>query len=181
MLKVNVGLSKKLSRDFNSTGFSLNLEGELSVPLDDPEGMIEKIKEFYDVAEEALNQQIERVTNSNGEDSRNEESRRTSTMNSPRSHTESSQPKMNGQESPRFSRTNGNLNGNHNETIPATNKQIQFLLTIGKREGMSKLQLEERMASLIGRQTDLYSLTKQEAGLILDQLTEGSKPQSRRH
>lgn len=60
MLKVNVGLSRKLSRDYNSTGFSLNLEGELCVGLDDPEAMIEKVKEFYDLAEEALNQQIER-------------------------------------------------------------------------------------------------------------------------
>jgi hypothetical protein len=168
MLKVNVGLSKKLSRDFNSTGFSLNLEGELSVPLDDPEGMIEKIKEFYDVAEEALNQQIERVTDTEGEFPRGEESRRSPAINSHRNQSESSP------------RTNGNLNGNSDETIPATNKQIQFLLTIAKREGMSKLQLEERMTSLIGRQTDLYSLTKQEAGLVLDHLTEGLKPQSRR-
>ena len=60
MLKVNVGLSRKLSRDYNSTGFSLNLEGELCVGLDDPVAMIEQVKEFYDLAEEALNQQIER-------------------------------------------------------------------------------------------------------------------------
>jgi hypothetical protein len=180
MLKVNVGLSKKLSRDFNSTGFSLNLEGELSVPLDDPEGMIEKIKEFYDVAEEALNQQIERVTDTEGEFPRGEESRRSPAINSHRNQSESSPQKTNGEHPPRFSRTNGNLNGNSDETIPATNKQIQFLLTIAKREGMSKLQLEERMTSLIGRQTDLYSLTKQEAGLVLDHLTEGLKPQSRR-
>ena len=175
MLKVNVGLSKKLSRDFNSTGFSLNLEGELSVPLDDLEAMIEKIQEFYDLAEEALNQQIERVTNSKGEGTP-----RTPVTTSHRNQSESSPQKTNGEHPPRFSRTNGNLNGNPNETVPATNKQIQFLLTIGKREGMSKLQLEERMTSLIGRQSDLYSLTKQEAGLVLDHLTDGSKPQSRR-
>lgn len=46
MLKVNVGLSRKLSRDSNSTGFSLNLEGELGVGPDDPEALVEKIKEF---------------------------------------------------------------------------------------------------------------------------------------
>ena len=60
MLKVNVGLSRKLSRDYNSTGFSLNIEGEVCVGLDDPEAVIEKIKEFYDLAEETLSQQIER-------------------------------------------------------------------------------------------------------------------------
>lgn len=37
MLKVNVGLSRKVSRDYNSTGFSVNLEGEVCAPLDDPE------------------------------------------------------------------------------------------------------------------------------------------------
>lgn len=35
MLKVNVGLSRKLSRDYNSTGFSLNLDGELCAGMDD--------------------------------------------------------------------------------------------------------------------------------------------------
>jgi len=29
MLRVNVGMSRKLSKDFNSTGFSVNLEGEV--------------------------------------------------------------------------------------------------------------------------------------------------------
>ena len=60
MLKVNVGLSRKLSRDFNSTGYSVNLEGEVANPVDDPEGVIEKIREYYDLAEEALRDQVER-------------------------------------------------------------------------------------------------------------------------
>lgn len=32
MLRVNVGLSRKLTRDYNSTGFSINVEGEVCVP-----------------------------------------------------------------------------------------------------------------------------------------------------
>ena len=54
MLKVNVGLSRKVTRDFNSTGFSLNLEGEICGTLDDPETLIERIKEYYDLADERL-------------------------------------------------------------------------------------------------------------------------------
>ena len=73
MLKVNVGLSRKLSRDYNSTGFSLNLEGEICVSLDDPETLVEKVKEFYDLAEEALNQQISRYEGESGNVSRDEE------------------------------------------------------------------------------------------------------------
>ncbi len=60
MLKVNVGLNRKSWRDSNSTGFSLNLEGEICGTLDDPETVIERIKEYYDLADEALRQQIER-------------------------------------------------------------------------------------------------------------------------
>jgi hypothetical protein len=49
MLNLNVGLSRKVSRGYNSTGFSVNLEGEVCAPLDDPEMIIEKIKELYDL------------------------------------------------------------------------------------------------------------------------------------
>ena len=60
MLQVNVGISRKLTKDYNSTGFSVNLEGEINAPLDDPEMIIEKIREYYDLADEALRDQIER-------------------------------------------------------------------------------------------------------------------------
>lgn len=60
MLKVNVGISRKVSRDYNSTGFSINLEGEVTAPIDDAEGVIEQIRRLYDTADEALRDQIER-------------------------------------------------------------------------------------------------------------------------
>src|SRR5271157_1973240 len=60
MLKVNIGVSRKLSKDFNSTGFSLNLEGEVAAPIEDTEAVLEHIREYYDVAEAALQDQIDR-------------------------------------------------------------------------------------------------------------------------
>ena len=63
---------------------------------------------------------------------------------------------------------------------PATNKQIQFLLNLGKREGLTTPQLENRVAGILGRETGLYDLTKQEAGAVLDSFTEGSGSRSRR-
>ena len=60
MLKVNVGLSRKLSKDYNSTGFTINLEGEVAAPPNDAGAVVEQVKELYDLAEEALNLQIER-------------------------------------------------------------------------------------------------------------------------
>jgi hypothetical protein len=179
MLKVNVGLSRKVSRDFNSTGFSLNLEGELCVGPDDPEMMIEKIKEFYDLAEEALNQQIERYDGESAIASRDE-----TTSPPPANHNAANLPRGNGQPQTKESpnpRAHSNGNGKtHQESakgerVPATNKQIQFLLTLGKRQGMTKPQLENRIAGLIGRASDLYELSKQEAGMALDSLTDGAK------
>ena len=60
MLKVNVGLSRKLSKDYNSTGFTINLEGEVAAPPNDAAAVVEQVKELYDLAEEALSLQIER-------------------------------------------------------------------------------------------------------------------------
>ena len=59
MLRVNVGLSRKLSKDYNSTGYSVNLDGEISAPVSDPQAVIDQVKELWDLAEEALGQQIE--------------------------------------------------------------------------------------------------------------------------
>ena len=53
----------------------------------------------------------------------------------------------------------------------ATNKQVQFLLTMGKRFKLSTPQLENRVAEIIGRRCGVYDLTKKEAGLVLDHFT----------
>jgi hypothetical protein len=192
MLKVNVGMSRKVSRDFNSTGFSVNLEGEICASLDDLEAVVERIKEFYDLAEESLAQQIERYEGESAIASREEQivpaSAPNETASPEREH------KGNGQHSePRSNRQRPNGNGhsqanqsqkprtsNGDTFVPATNKQIQFLLTLGKRDGMNKPQLENRIAGIIGRTSDLYELSKQEAGMILDSLTEGTKANSSR-
>ena len=56
----------------------------------------------------------------------------------------------------------------------ATNKQVQFLLTMGKRFKLSTPQLESKVAEIIGRRCGVYDLTKREAGLVLDQLTKNN-------
>ena len=40
MLRATVGVSRKISENYNSTGFSLNLDGEIQASLDDPETVI---------------------------------------------------------------------------------------------------------------------------------------------
>ena len=178
MLKVNVGLSRKLSRDFNSTGFSLNLEGELCVGLDDPVAMIERVKEFYDLAEEALNQQIERYE---GESAiGNRDAGQPARANGQRSTTPPANLPENA--APSISRPNGQApqNGNGNGQAPneeaATNKQVQYLLNLGKRQGLTQQQLEGRIESILGRRAGVYDLTKREAGGVIDSLNQNGAP-----
>jgi hypothetical protein len=48
---------------------------------------------------------------------------------------------------------------------------VQYLLTLGKRQGLTTPKLELRVAEILGRNVGLYDLTKQEAGVVLDDLT----------
>src|SRR5688572_29573082 len=142
MLKVNVGLSRKLSKDYNSQGFTLNLEGEVSAPLDDPEAVIERIKEFYDLAEDALDLQIQRTRGDNEMARRDQEP----TVRG-NGHTENhSQAAVgNGQNGHSNGSQNGHNNGNGQpDPEPASNKQVQFLLNLGKRHRMSVADLERK-------------------------------------
>src|SRR5690348_11074785 len=130
MLKVNVGMSRKFSRDYNSTGFSVNLEGELSVSLDDPAAVIEKIKEFYDVAEETLAQQIERYESESAIAQRESAASQSRISQSPTRPNTPTRPadKPPASAPPNEKTTNGNPSSNGNgQTVngdQATNKQI---------------------------------------------------------
>lgn len=176
MLKVNVGLSRKLSRDYNSTGFSLNLEGEICVSLDDPETLVEKVKEFYDLAEEALNQQVARYEGELATTSQTEEKPvRTHSRSNGNSAKE---PASNGKASNQNSSAAANHGGNGKASNldAATNKQIQYLLNLGKRHGLTQIQLEDRIESELGKKAGVYDLTKREAGDIIDVLSQNGAP-----
>jgi hypothetical protein len=176
MLKVNVGLSRKLSRDYNSTGFSLNLEGEICVGLDDPEAMIEKVKEFYDLAEEALNQQIERYEGESAIGSRDgqQSPRSNGQSNGTAAKEPANNPTPNSHEG--NGHTNHNGNGQATNGDIATNKQVQYLLNLGKRQGLTPPQLEGRIESILGKKVGVYDLTKREAGDVIDALSQNGAP-----
>jgi len=177
MLRVNVGLSRKLSKDYNSTGYSVNLDGEITAPASDPEAVIEQVKELWDLAEEALNQQIDRYEGTSAIASRDEEPRP-----SPQAQRNGNgQSPSNGHNRPNgdngssqgHSQPDGNRrNGDREE--PATNKQIQYLLGIGKRQKLSTSQLEKKIAEILGRQVGVYDLSKQAAGVVIEALTNGA-------
>ena len=178
MLKVNVGLSRKLSRDFNSSGFSVNIEGEVLADLSDAEATLVRIQEFYDVAEESLARQIERYESDSAIASRDEPVATPSpppqlpqrqTLNA--SGPSKSQPSAG---TPTPQRTS------QGSPESATNKQIQFLLNISKRHGLTTPKLEERIAEILGRRVGLYELSKRDAGVVLDSFTADGKPATAR-
>jgi len=148
MLKANVGLSRKLSQDFNSTGFSVNLDGEITAALDDQEAILEQLRQLWDLAEEALGQQIERSQSIDA-----------------LAHHDEEPPKK-----PAAAPTT-NGHARRKEAEPATNKQIQYLLSIGKRQRLNTVQLEEKVAQILGQEIGLYDLSKREAGQVIDILT----------
>ena len=195
MLKANVGLSRKITRDYNSTGYSVNVEGEISFTPDDSQGVLEKVKELFSLAQEALAVEIDRDQGDDAIGRRDEErpaprpetngtgsgqADRPNNGSAPRSaptggNGQANQP-ANEPAPPRSAPTNGNgaANRQNGNSDQATNKQIQFLLTMGKRFKLSTPQLEARVAQLIGRRCGVYELSKKEAGLVLDQLTKSA-------
>lgn len=164
MLRVNVGLSRKVSKDYNSTGFSINLEGEVTAAISDPEAVVAQVHEIYDLAEEALALQIDRSQGVTAIASRDEEREQNHGQNGNGRRTSSD--------------GNGGRNGNR-EVESATNKQLQYLLSIGKRQQLSTRQLENRIAEILDNQVGLYDLTKPEAGRVIDALTGGGDDNGR--
>jgi hypothetical protein len=160
MLKANVGLSRKLSENYQSTGFSLNLEGEINATLDDTEAVIERVKELYDVAEEALSQQIDRHQSDSAMASRD------------RDHPELDRNghHANGSANGHAPVRNGQQNGKPATGEPASNKQVQYLQTLAKRQKLFGAKLEEFIQEVLGRRCSPYDLTKKEAGTIIDAL-----------
>lgn len=169
MLRVNVGLSRKVSKDYNSTGFSINLDGEITASPNDAEAVIVQVKELFDLAEEALNQEIERYQCESAIAARDEEPR-------PAPHGNNGHGNGNGQRLPAAPNgTNGSTrqppgNGQPEGEL-ATSKQINYLLNIGKRQRLSTVQLERRIAEVLGQPVGLYELSKRDAAKVIDVMT----------
>lgn len=178
MLRVNVGLSRKLSHDYNSTGFSVHLDGEVAIALDDPELALTKIRELFDLADEALQDQVQNyrpdrsvptdtVNRRNPGQSTNRIAEHDRQKNSSSNRLPATQ-----QRDATSKPTRKPANG----AEPATNKQVQFILNLSKRLGMNKAQLDGRIGSLVGRVAGPYDLTKSEACELLDELTTEAEP-----
>jgi len=159
MLRVNVGLSRKLSKDYNSTGYSISVEGEVAAPISDPNAVTEEVKQLYDLAEEALAVQIERSQGEAAIASRDER---------PRSNGVDGNGNSNGHVE---DQRTGNGHQGTQDSVSATTKQIQYVLSIGKRQRLSTVELEHRIQDILGVPVGIYDLTKRQAGAVIDELT----------
>jgi len=174
MLKANIGLSRKITRDFNSTGYSVNLEGEIPFPTDDVQGVLEKVRELFSLAQEALAVEIDR---DQGEDSigrRDEERPAPKPVSNGNGKGHAARPTNPPPSRPAPTNGDGAKSGPAGNEEMASNKQVQFLLTMGKCFKLSTPQLENRVAEIIGRRCGVYELTKKEATIVLDQFTKAT-------
>jgi hypothetical protein len=170
MLKANVGLSRKVSENYNSNGFSLNLEGEIQASLDDPEGVIQRIKELFDVAEEALSQQVDRHQSDSAIASRDSDPQ-------PRNGHSNGRPAP----APDYPARNGSSSeARPSNGEPAPNKQIQFLQTLAKRQKLFGPKLDAYIEEIIGRRCTPYDLSKKEAGTLIEALNPEEAGDNRR-
>lgn len=172
MLRANVGLSRKVSRDYQSTGYTVNIDGEIPFQADDAEEVLEKIRELFDIAHEALDRDQGDAAIGRRDETPQAPALPVKPSSNGRHRSEPpasspepvpNEPPRNGQGSPQGSQAAA--------PEAATNKQIQFILTMGKRFKLSTPQLEERITKIVGRQCGVYDLTKKEAGRVLDSWT----------
>jgi hypothetical protein len=170
MLRASVSLSRKISRDFNSTGYTVAIDGEVPFPTDDAEGVLEKVSELFNLAQEALDREISRDQGENGIGGQVPEPRQSTQPTTP--------PQMNGpangqgrtsdRSAPLPINRPSTSNGN---PAAATPKQLEFLKSMARRFRLSDHQLDNRIAEILGRPCNVQQLTKKEAGLVLDNLT----------
>lgn len=174
MLRATVSLSRKISRDYNSTGYTVSLDGEIPFQTSDSEGVLEKVNELFNLAQEALNVEIDRDQGNDAIGRRDQEPPKPTNNG----HTTSGNT-TNGYAKPNTppAMTNRTVSSNGNNTgspDAATPKQIQFLQSMAKRHKLNDRQLENRISDVLGRTCGINQLNKKEAGLVLDTLTNGT-------
>jgi hypothetical protein len=161
MIRVNVGLSRKFTRDFNSTGYSINVEGEVADLRDDPQVILDQIGRLYDTAQDALLQQIDRDRSEEAIASRDVDG-------AGRNDHASDNPVRRRDPSP------GTEDQETGSTCPAaaTAKQVAFVKTLAKRKQLSPAQLESVIGDALGHRRAVHELTKSEAAKVIDVLNQ---------
>lgn len=166
MLRASVSLSRKVSHDFNSSGYAVTLDGEVPHPPNDAEAVLEKVSELFHLAEEALATEIER-------DRRRQPEPKDAPPPTPTTPTRGHRAE------PLPLNRPASANGSTPSPNSATPKQLQFLQNLGKRKGISRDDLDGVITQVLGTGKRLGDLTKRDAGQVIDHLTNLHQEESR--
>jgi hypothetical protein len=171
MLKANVGLSRKITRDYNSTGYSVNIEGEINAPLDDPQAVVARVHELFHLAEESLAVEIDRDQGDAAIGRRDEDPPHRQPVETPAPARPATPVIPPAPQKP----TNGSPRSPNNDA--ATPKQCQFIEQLAKRQKLSFTQLGAVIQQVVGQSKSLQQLSKKEAGAVIDSLNNGNGQQ----
>jgi hypothetical protein len=164
MLRASVSLSRKVSHDFNSSGYTVTLDGEVPHSPDDAEAVLEKVSELFHLAEEALAAEIER-------DQKHPPA--------PKDAPPPTTPTRSHRAEPLPMNRPASSSGSAPSPNTATPKQLQFLQNLGKRKGLSRGDLDGVIAQVLGSAKPTGELSKREAGQVIDHLTNLQPEESR--
>ncbi|MCL2648180.1 MAG: hypothetical protein FWD61_14415 [Phycisphaerales bacterium] len=158
-LSINVGLSRKASKDYQSTGYSINVTAELDQSLLAKPGELQaQIDGLYAQAEDAINRQVKTHTSASTMEKVNGEGYHRNSANGNGHANGNGYTNGNG-------RTNGNGHvGNHNGG-GVTKSQARAIESIADRAGLDPAQ---EAHDLFG--VSLDELTIKQASELIDHL-----------
>ena len=166
-LTINVGLSRKLSQDFNSVGVSINVTAELDQGLlVRAQELQRQIGELYQQANEALDRQLATTVPPERYAAPGEGRR-------PAANNENRRYEPNGRFRGNYSGNGGSRNGNGRSPAPMTAKQRSAILAIARACEVDAFGTARQTFD-----TDLDSLTARQASALIDSLKE-SRPTAR--
>lgn len=146
MIRLSVNYSKKVpgEQEYSSVGASCKIEIEQSdVLMQNAKQLRAELDALYAEAREAVDRQIAEkdVPSYKGE-----------------SRISNFKPKP-----------DGNGNGGFNGDTPASNKQISYLVSLGKKAGVEFKDIQDYVEEHTGKR-DLYKLTRKEASSLIEQM-----------
>ena len=164
-LKINVGVSRKVSQDYQSTGFSLNIDAELPANLiDNPDAMAEQSSHLFQLANDLLDEQV-RQAGGKAPVSSNPP-RRPAPSSTNGTNGNGHKPYRNGNTSPK---TNGNGHTNHHGNGRGdrgiTDAQVRAVGNMAKRLGT-----DGETYAIDNTGNTLSELSVKEASQLIDQL-----------
>jgi hypothetical protein len=160
-LSINVGLSRKASRDYQSTGVSINVTAELDQSLlTKPDDLQSQVANLYAQAESALEQQATGMSQREPSPRSEYEDRRPARSNGNNGHTNGERGYANGSRRPA-----GNNGNGHNNGGGMTDSQRRAITAIARRLNVDPA-LEAR--DVLGSELD--SLSVRQASELIDHL-----------